>query len=581
MPEKSKQKHDNHLSANQPLRLWPGVIAAMLLLVAKLIVPVFMQDALPIVMFGGLFLAVAIVVWWLFFSRAPVVDRLAITGLLVVSLIVVRPFLHETIAKAGMGLLFPILAIPISSLALAISAVISSRFSLRVRRAVMIMAIFWAAGAWALVRTEGLDNSGNSDLAWRWTSTAEEQLLENIEEEVETPVDTPVELNGEAEWPGFRGPRRDSIIRDVRIETDWSATPPELLWRQPVGPGWSSFAVHGELCCTQEQRGEEEVVSCYNLLTGETVWIHSDKTRFWESNGGAGPRGTPTIYNGRVYSLGGTGMLNVLDLRDGRLLWSRNVQTDTGTKIPMWGFSGSPLVFNNMVIVSAAGSLIAYNLSTGESLWSKTTNDDCYSSPHLLLIDGIDQVLLQNQAGILSLSPTDGSLLWHHEWTGQPIVQPALTPDGDVLVSVDDRNGIRRLHVTHEISSWVVEERWTSDRIKPYFNDSVIHNGYVYGFDGPRLACMDLKDGARQWKGGRYGRGQFLLLADQDVLLVLSEKGELALVKAEPDEFVEIAKVAAIEGKTWNHPVLVNDILLVRNAEEMAAFRLVVNERSH
>jgi hypothetical protein len=168
----------------------------------------------------------------------------------------------------------------------------------------------------------------------------------------------------------------------------------------------------------------------------------------------------------------------------------------------------------------------------------------------------------------------DGKLLWEHPWKGTPIVQPALTADGDVLISTDERSGIRRIAVALGPDGWSIEERWTSKRLKPYFNDSVIHNGYAYGFDGPRLACIDVKDGMRKWKGGRYGRGQFVLLADQDLLLVLSEKGELALVEAAPGQFTELARFPAIEGKTWNHPVLVGDILLVRNAQEMAAFRL-------
>ena len=240
----------------------------------------------------------------------------------------------------------------------------------------------------------------------------------------------------------------------------------------------------------------------------------------------------------------------------------------------MWGFSSSPLVLEDIVIVAAAGSLIAYDLTTGEPRWFNTAGGDCYSSPHLLSIDGVTQILLLNDAGTSSFTPSDGTLLWEHPWPGHPIVQPALISEGEILVSADERTGVRRITVTHEADEWKAAERWTSARLKPYFNDSVIHNGHAYGFDGRSVACIDIEDGQRKWKGGRYGRGQLVLLADQDLLLVLSEKGELALIEAIPDQFTELAQFPAIKGKTWNHPVLVGDILVVRNGEEMVAFRL-------
>jgi outer membrane protein assembly factor BamB len=363
----------------------------------------------------------------------------------------------------------------------------------------------------------------------------------------------------------------------VRIETDWSKSPPVALWRRPIGPGWSSFAVRGDVLYTQEQRGDDEIVACYKVSTGEPVWRHRDAIRFWESNGGAGPRATPTVSNGRVYASGATGRLNALDAGSGAVVWSRDVASDTQTKVPIWGFAGSPLVVDGDVIVAAAGTLAAYDLATGNPRWVGPHHGGSYSSPHLATIGGVAQILLLSPPGAISVAPADGAVLWEHSWDGGAIVQPNLTAEGDVLINAIASTGglgIRRLAVAHGPGGWTVEERWTSNGLKPYFNDFVVHKGHAFGFDGSILSCIDLADGKRKWKGGRYGNGQLVLLPDQDVLLVLSEDGELALVGATTDQFTELARFPAIEGKTWNHPVLVDDILLVRNGEAMAAFRL-------
>jgi outer membrane protein assembly factor BamB len=273
-----------------------------------------------------------------------------------------------------------------------------------------------------------------------------------------------------------------------------------------------------------------------------------------------------------VYAFGATGILNVLDADDGAVVWSRNVASDAEVEVPYWGFAGSPLVVDDVVIVAAAAALVAYDLATGEPRWFGPNGGDGYSSPHRATVDGVEQILLLSGAGATSVAPADGTLLWKHPWSGFPIVQPAQTADGDILIGTD--GGIGRIAVTHGPGGWTVEERWTSVRLKPYFNDFVVHEGHAFGFDGRMLACIDAEDGERRWKGGRYGHGQLVLLPDQDLLLVLSERGEVALVGATPDQFSELARFPAIGGKTWNHPVLAGDILLARNAQEMVAFRL-------
>jgi outer membrane protein assembly factor BamB len=606
----------NAATGEKPLRLWPGVVAVVLQWLFFAGVPIVMPHAGGAAILGAVVGGLAVLMWWLFFSRALWSERVGAIVLMVIGVIATKRIVHPSIANAGMGMMMFFFSIPLLSLALVASVAASRRLSTGARRASTVAAILLACGAMTLVRTGGVTGDAVSELHWRWTPTAEERLLAQAGEEpvasspappaAETPAQpVPPQASAEpkapasappatqaadtrapapaptkpADWPGFRGPARDGVVRGVRIETDWSQKPPVALWRRPIGPGWSSFAVDGDRLYTQEQRGNDELVSAYDLTTGKPVWRHRDAARFWESNAGAGPRATPALAHGRVYTLGGTGILNALDARDGSVVWSRNAVSDTGATVPIWGIASSPLVVGDVVVVATSGRLAAYDPATGTPRWFGPKNGGGYSSPHLVTIDGVAQVLLSRGARTTSFAPADGAVLWEHS-SGEPvgsIVQPALAGDGDILVAGNDMmggTGMRRLAVERGSAGWTVQERWTSRALKPYFNDFVVHKGHVFGFDASILACIDVADGTRKWKGGRFGHGQLVLLPDQDLLLLLSEEGELALVKATPDHFTEVARVPALEGKTWNHPVLVGDVLLVRNGEQMAAFRL-------
>jgi len=590
-------------SSRKPLRVWPGVVAVVLLLVFRFGV----KAAIPGItgfgyaVLGSLALALVLIVWWTFFSRSRRLERFGALALILAAMGATWLLKHDSM---WLPWLFAY-AIPLLSLAFVTWAVVTRRLPDRVRHATMVATILIACGAWLLVRQDGINGDHQATFGWRWRASSEERLLAQTAEQPAniaststataptTPTVAPspsasatpdtakdaahatavATTEKRGEWPGFRGARRDGIVRGVKIKTDWSASPPVQLWRRPIGPGWSSFAVSGDLFYTQEQRGENEVVACYKMATGEPVWSHRDTARFFESNAGAGPRATPTLSNGRVYTFGATGILNALDARTGAVVWSRNVASETNTQVPFWGFSSSPLVIGDLVVIAASGQLVAYETATGNRRWLGPASGGSYSSPQLVTIDGVQQILFMSGSHAMSLAPADGKQLWDHGWSVNTIVQPALTPDGDVLITSQE-NGTRRLGLAHGAAGWTVAERWTSNALKPYFNDFVVHKGYAFGFDGRILSCLDLKDGQRKWKGGRYGNGQLVLLPEQDLLLVLSEEGELALVGATPDQFTEIAKVPAIQGKTWNHPVLVGDVLLVRNSEEMAAFRL-------
>jgi outer membrane protein assembly factor BamB len=607
---------DKEMTTQKPLRLWPAVAIAIVQVLVMVGAPLVAPDGGPLIgMLGGVVGALLIAVWWLLFSRAPWLERVGAIALMVVAVFATRAVAHASMVGAGQGMMLYFLPTPYFALALVAWAAATRHLHDGVRRAALVVAILIACAPFALIRTAGIKGGAAGDFHWRWTPTPEQLLLARGGDEpkplpqatapapsaapAEIPKDAPPSAPAAApatlatpaapkiaaapaaetpaEWPGFRGPGRDGVVHGVRIETDWAKSPPVAIWRRAIGPGWSSVAVHGDLLYTQEQRGDYELVSCYRVSTGEPVWRHRDAVRFYESNGGAGPRGTPTLSHGRVFSLGATGLLNALDARSGAVMWSRNAATDTNRKIPEWGISSSPLVVDDIVVVAVTGTLAAYDVASGTPRWTGPQHGGSYSSPQLATIDGVPQILILSAPGVVSVAPADGTLLWEHSWEGGAIVQPAITEDGGVLINAMSAMGgvaTRRLAVTHGSGGWTVTERWTSNGLKPFYNDFVVHKGHAYGFDGNILACIDLEDGKRKWKGGRYGNGQLVLLPDQDLLLVTSEDGELALVKATPDQFTELARIPALNSKTWNHPVLVGDRLFVRNGEEMAAFRL-------
>jgi hypothetical protein len=564
----------------KPLRLWPGVLIVVVQWLAWLALPKLVPEAAMYGIVGGIMGGgLAVLLWWLFFSRAPWPERIAPIVLIPAAIFATSFLVDKSIENGAMGMLLYLYAIPVFSFALVCWAVVTHRLSNGPRRVSMVAVILVVCGLFTAIRTGGMYGEGDPDLHWRWTPTPEQRLLSATGTKTTAAPSNSEALNTGAGWPAFRGPDRDGIARTAApIATDWSRSPPAQLWRKAVGPGWSSFAVQGSLFYTQEQRGEDEIVACYDVASGQPVWMHHDKARFWESNGGAGPRATPTLSNGRVYTLGATGIVNTLEAANGKFGWSRNAAEDTGAKLPGWGFAGSPLVVDDFLIVATASRLVAYDLGTGKRRWTVTAGGGGYSSPHLATIDGVKQILLLNGNGIVSVEPATGTQLWQYAWPSDGIVQPALTTNGDILLGagsgISEGVGVRRISLNHSNSHWTAQERWTSTGLKPYFSDFVVHKGHAFGFDGSFISCIDLGDGKRKWKGGRYGHGQLILLPDQDLLLVLSEKGELALVVARPDQFKEVARIPAIEGKTWNHPVLAGDILLVRNAEEMAAFRL-------
>ncbi|HTK76670.1 MAG TPA: PQQ-binding-like beta-propeller repeat protein [Gemmataceae bacterium] len=524
-------------------------------------------------------------IWWLLsrglrFSQRLIVLGVAIAGAIAAVLLAHRSLGPITIMKG----------LPWMLTAWALWLVAARWLSSRTRFAGAIVVLLLAWGVWPMLRMEGLTGTGDPALHWRWSTSSEEAYLaqrgaaprRNSSAATQPDGVTGTLVASPGDWTGFRGPNRDGVVRGVRIATDWNTTPPKLLWRKRVGPAWSSVAVVGNRVFTQEQRGETEAVVCRDAGTGSEIWSHEDPIRFSEILSGPGPRATPTFAEGRLYTFSATGTLNCLDAATGQRKWSRDVAAEAGAKTPMWGFASSPLVTHRLVIVFAGGEgrkgLMAYLADSGDPAWSAAAGHDSYSSPQLATVGGEEQVLFLSERGLTAVDAATGSPRWEFANAnahGAPrSLQPLAVAPDQFLISLGMELETADVEVSRNSAGFTASQRWASRQLKPSFNDSVLCNGCVYGFDGPVFCCIDARTGERRWKHGRYGTGQVLLLADQPILLVLTDTGEVVLVAASPDGHQELGRFQAINGKTWNHPVIAHDRLYVRNAEEMACFEL-------
>ncbi len=591
--ESSSVTDDSSRSSGQDLstkqgdvRLWPAVV----ILIAQASVVILPGILIPgsKFMFLGMFLGLlagllAFLIWWLAASRAPWVAR-GIIFLGFIGMCIATAFLMDP----SMGYVLFMYAVPFATAAWVAVLALTRGWPWRGRTPLVLLSILVVLSSVQPFRQEGADGTLRPKLVLRWQPRQEDAVLEALREyEGAVPRDAILDTEevlevSSADWAEFRGPRRDGRVFGVQIDTDWSVKAPVEIWRRPVGPGWASFAVVGTRAYTQEQRGENEAVVCYDTANGREIWAHVDRTKFDEAMSGVGPRATPTVAGGRLYALGGKGKLNCLNPVSGQPLWTADIAADTGVKVPEWGFASSPLVVGDLVVVYAGApgaGMIAYDRESGETAWTCPAGTHGYSSPHVARIEETDLLLMMSNAGLTAAEVTSGSLLWEYAWPSEDqarIVQPAVLEDGDILVATGYGYGTHRVSPMKTGDDWKVETVWESRNLKPYFNDFVEHKGLIYGFDDKIMTCVEPATGDRVWKGGRYGYGQLVLLADQDVLLVLSEKGDVALVEAKPDDFRELAKFHALDGKTWNHPVVAYGKLFVRNAEEAVCYELSV-----
>jgi len=415
-------------------------------------------------------------------------------------------------------------------------------------------------------------------LAWRWSkppeaTLANEDLLGQAAGEAVT-EDLP-------NSPHFLGPNGNGIYSGPDIATDWDTNPPQEVWRIEIGSGWSGFATYGWLALTQEQRGEKEMVTCYNLQTGELIWAQGYPQRFESTIAGDGPRATPTIDRGLVFTMGANGHLTCSSLDNGAMIWQQDLVSDYGARRPEWGFAGSPAVVGDAVLINAGGTgnrlLLAFQRETGEFLWASGNDGAGYSSPQHRTIAGQEVILLLNQGSVTFHRASDGELLLSEPWkANQPnVANPLVLPDDRVLVSSGYGVGASMYKIRVDGDRFTATRLWKNLRLKAKFANYVFLGNYVYGLDDGILTCIAIEDGSRQWKSGRYGHGQLMLVRDK--LLIQSEKGSLHLVLAQPEARTELASLPVLSGKAWNTMALVGDLLLMRNHREAVCLRLPAN----
>jgi len=564
----------------KPLRTWIPLLLLPLMIAARFVADVWTDGpswTWAITAFFPFLFSLALILWWLLLSRARYTERLLGLLALIVILSVQQLLSHETMR----GPVFIVMTIPMTIGAFALGLILLGKQLTSKRTVISLVFATLAASASTFVRNDGVWGDFSFEILPRWSKSSDE-LVTSINRPEGTQA-IPADVVLESSWPSFRGPMQDGAVRGGPIlDSDWTAHPPKELWRITVGPAWSSFVSVDNYLFTQEQRGDEEAVVCYESESGRQVWEKKWASRFFEALGGLGPRSTPAYADGSIYALGADGVLIKLNVRDGSTVWQADVkQTSDRSEAPMWGFSASPLVVNDLVIVHAGGKngkgVLAFHAVDGKLAWSAAAGEQSYGSVQVVNVLGQSLLALLSDTGAQFWDMTGKSVLdysWPH--SGYRALQPQIIDGDKLLIATGMGAGTRLVQLRNDDGKISGEEIWTSRDLKPDFNDVLVHKGYIYGFDNRIFTCIDLSNGKRKWKGGRYEKGQALLCTDSDLIIVVSETGGLFLLRANPEKHEELAQVPAMSDKTWNHPVLIGDRLFLRNATEAVAYQLPV-----
>jgi len=400
----------------------------------------------------------------------------------------------------------------------------------------------------------------------------------------------------EGEWHQFRGPDRSGRSAETGLLRGWPEGGPPVLWERELGEGFSGVSVSGNRLYTLFAAGETEYLGCFRTGDGEELWRLELGEKFHEQFGN-GPRSTPTLDGDTVFALSARGRLLAADATTGEVRWRIELQdrypirepqvllaltpTGPGPQLPVFGYAGSPLVVDDLLVVEAGAgggrSFIALDKSTGEEVWTALDSEVGYSSPTLMHLGGRRQVIVLAAEEIVSLDDATGKVLWRHPWAATN-TQPLFVPPDRIFVSTANDVGAMLIRVRVTGDGFETEELWRTRRLKNAWNSSIVLDGHVYGFDNSTLRCVSIESGELIWAQRGLGQGT-LIFADGRALL-LSDRGKLFVAELAPEGYQELGSMQVLDGgRTWTQPTLADGVLYLRNHEELVAVDLRARER--
>jgi len=377
-----------------------------------------------------------------------------------------------------------------------------------------------------------------------------------------------------AVWPQWRGPNRDGISKETGLLKQWPAEGPPLVWKAAgAGRGYSSFSIADGKLFTMGLRGDREFVVAFDLATGKEAWATAHGSAF-RNDRGDGPRGTPTVDGDRVYALGGSGDLSVLDARTGKIVWTKNVLKEFGGSNITWGISESPLVIGNKVLVNPGGpgaSIVALNKTDGAVIWKSQSDRAGYSSAIPVDVNGGTQVVFFTSERAVGLDLKDGRLLWEYSRPANNVANVAtpIVRANRVFISSDYGTGGGVVEIKPDNKA---QEIWFTKDMRNHHSSSVLIGDYLYGFSSAILTAIKFDTGEIAWRDRSVGKGS-LVYADGN-LYCFSENGVVGLVEATPTGYKEKGRFRIPQDSlpTWTHPVVAGGRLYLRDQDTIYAF---------